>query len=302
MGIKHWIGQSFFDFAYGIIYREREEMLLCDLETGSDNEVFHLLKPSFRFWYADPVALRFQEEDYVLCEVYDRIKQKGVIGACLYKNGKLKKPRIILEEPFHLSFPSTFCLGKETFLIPECSEIGQIRIYQLTDGLTPKLVRNFNLNEPCVDTVVFVKQNKVYFLTCIINKTNPKKTRLRLFVTENIFDGELKEIVLDNKLREDSYFIRNGGPILEAQKGWIRILQESTETEYGHNLIIRYIKNLSEEGLIEEKGRLITIDDYHMKWPLTYRKQGTHTYGFNRKLEVADISFNRFHLGNFWMK
>lgn len=307
-GFKSWVGKTFFDFAYGIIYRERKDSLICDLRKGGDERAFRILKPTLRYWYADPIALTFKGEEYVLCEVFDRKKHKGLIGCSKYVKGKMKRPEIILEEPFHLSFPAAFVLNGETYITPECSEAAQLRIYKLQDDLKPVLVRAFNLEEAVVDTATVVKKDEasgkevMFFLTCVICSENPKKTSLRLYRLDDLEDGVLTEYPLAPEYREDSFFIRNGGPILTSDIGKIRILQESTQTEYGHNLIIRHIESMDENGLVEKAGRVIGLEDFALHWPVAYRKQGTHTYGFTDKMEVADISFNRFHVGNLWMK
>ena len=77
----------------------------------------------------------------------------------------------------------------------------------------------------------------------------------------------------------------------------IRILQQSTETEYGHNLIFRTVSD--EPGNYQEEDlSTLYLEDLPLSLPVSYRKQGTHTYSMTSLHEVIDVSFNRFHIGN----
>lgn len=117
-------------------------------------------------------------------------------------------------------------------------------------------------------------------------------------------DPSIEYIPLPEEYETPSLLLRNGGPVLNAGQSKIRILQESTETEYGHNLIFRKIRNdgLKDGEYAEEEIAKVYLEDLPIRLPSSYRRQGTHTYSLGENAEVIDVSFNRFHIGNMTMK
>ena len=296
MGVKQQIARNIFDFAYAIAYRKISE-------TGSSYPKgegdFHLLKPTLQFWYADPLLATIDGKDILFMEVFDRKKHKGMIGVSVFdENGVLTPPRIILEEPFHLSFPVVFQWKNEWIMMPECADSGELRFYSLNpDTLEVSFIRGIPTAGRFVDTVVLSCDEKITLLTCRENPENPKQTSLVKCLLPDIRQGEIMYLPLPAEYEEFSYLLRNGGPVLQDENGKIRILQESTETEYGHNLIFRRILN---EGTTykEEDLYKVGLESMPMHVPAGYRLQGTHTYSIGSTCEVMDISFNRPHPGN----
>ncbi len=299
--IKHQIALMFFDFAYGIIYRERGERRIWE-EKREGNHVasgaFRMLRPTLRYWYADPIPAYIDGEEYLFCEVFDRKKQKGLIGVSTFDtHGRLSRPQVILEESFHLSFPLVFTYQGETYLLPESEGSNELRLYRMNgNAFSFNFERTLCKDVKLVDTVVFEQDGELLFLSCEENEENPKETRLRLFGTHDLKNGEFTEYPVMSK--DYSYATRNGGPIVTDGKRQLRVIQESTPNEYGRNLKITELRQLSRNGLEEDFLRDIFLDDLSVPWPGTYRRQGTHTYGCGEKHEFLDVSFNRFHLGN----
>lgn len=299
MSIKEFVAKTFFDFAYAIAYRPVSGSDICRFPKGGDTS-FRLLKPSLRFWYADPLLTEIEGKEYLFAEVYDRKKKKGFIGVSDFsENGILSKPKCILEESFHLSFPVVFPYEGQYILMPECSESGALRFYRLDpDSLSVSLLREIKTKEKLVDTVLYhADGKKLTFLSCAENPDNPKQTSLIMFELSELENGEMTYLPLRPEYSGSSYLLRNGGPVYEYENQKIRILQESTETEYGHNLLFRKVSGF-EKAYAEEEFSSLYLEDLPISLPVTYRRQGTHTYSKTANHEVIDISFNRFHIGN----
>ena len=301
MGLKQLIAKSFFDFAYAIAYRPIPESSSLPFLKGEDVP-FRLLKPTLNQWYADPIIAMVGEKEYLFMEVYDRTEKKGMIGVSSFsENGQLTGVRIILNEPFHLSFPLVFDYMGKTILMPECSASHSLRFYELDpQTLTPSLIREIPVEGAVVDTVVLKsEQEELVLLGCMEDSEEPKRTSLVMYHLDGLYDGELKKCTLPNEYAAPSYRLRNGGPVICTEDKKIRILQESTETEYGHNLIFREILNEGTDGTYLEKDlQTVYLEDVPIRLPKTFRRQGTHTYSIGNKAEVMDVSFNRFHIGN----
>ena len=61
MGIKKIIADNLYDFAYAIAYRKISGRDFSSFPEGEDN--FRLLKPSLRYWYADPLLATINQKD-----------------------------------------------------------------------------------------------------------------------------------------------------------------------------------------------------------------------------------------------
>lgn len=298
MGIKKIIADNLYDFAYAIAYRKISGRDFSSFPGGEGN--FRLLKPSLRYWYADPLLATINQKDILFMEVFDRKKHKGLIGVSTFdSDGNLSLPEIILEEEFHLSFPLVFSYRNEWILMPECADSGQFRFYKLDpETFKPTLIRSIPAEYRVVDTVVLSKNDEgLVLLGSPENPENPKQTSLAKYRIGDLRNDPMIKLPLPDGYTQYSYLLRNGGPVLDDGKSKIRILQESTESEYGHNLIFRRIVNEG-ENYKEEDICKIYPEDIPASLPALYRLQGTHTYSLGQSFEVLDLSFTRPHAGN----
>ncbi len=301
MSVKSALAKAFFDFAYAIAYRPIPNTD-ADKTTfpKGENEPFHLLKPTLRFWYADPLLAEINGKDILFMEIFDRKKKKGFIGVSSFtESGKLTSPKGILEEEFHLSFPVIFTYQNRYILMPECSEALSLRFYELNPvDFSVKLLREFPTGKKLVDTVVLSQNgDEITLLSCEENPDNPKQTSLVMLSFSDLFSSDPVYQSLPPEYASPSFLLRNGGPVYMQNNKKIRILQQSTETEYGHNLIFRTVSD--EPGNYQEEDlSTLYLEDLPLSLPVSYRKQGTHTYSMTSLHEVIDVSFNRFHIGN----
>jgi hypothetical protein len=80
---------------------------------------------------ADPFMLRVDETWHMFFEVMRATGRVGVIGHATSPDGLIwRYNRIVLEEPFHLSYPCVFEADGEHYLIPESHQVGAIRLYR----------------------------------------------------------------------------------------------------------------------------------------------------------------------------
>ena len=80
---------------------------------------------------ADPFLLRRGGAWHLFFEVLDAEHGRGAIGwASGRPGGRWRYRRIVLREPFHLSYPCVFASGDEVFMTPESCEAGAVRLYR----------------------------------------------------------------------------------------------------------------------------------------------------------------------------
>lgn len=267
---------------------------------------FSSLKPTYRFWYADPVPFSDKGREYIFMEVYDKLRKKGFIGVSHFdKNGKLSKPVKVIEENFHMSFPHIFRYGSDVFMIPECSESGQLRIYKMgQDVLQWTLYSVFDNMEGLVDTVSYCqKHGAIYLISSQENPENKYQTRLVLLKLSNLQDKDARELKEVWRAPDYSYDVRNAGELLKIGDTVNRVIQHSTEKEYGKYITISRLANLGENGIQESTCKKIGIGDLKFSLtPFIYRAWGTHTYGETDQVVALDLSVQRFSIGGIFYK
>jgi hypothetical protein len=83
---------------------------------------------------ADPFMVLHGTRWYMFFEVLDRDSRRGVIAVACSEDGySWRYERVVLREPFHLSYPYVFEWGGVFYMIPETSQASAIRLYRAAD-------------------------------------------------------------------------------------------------------------------------------------------------------------------------
>ena len=83
---------------------------------------------------ADPFLIREDAKWYLFFEVYNNRTQQGDLAVATSKDARhWEYQQIIIDEPFHLSYPYVFKWQDDYYLIPESFETDSIRLYKATD-------------------------------------------------------------------------------------------------------------------------------------------------------------------------
>jgi len=103
---------------------------LWDTQTlrGTDWQV--LADPGTHF-YADPFPIVHQGRTFVFVEDLDHRTNKGVISVVPFgSNGPTEPARVVLDEPWHLSYPFVFERNGQMWMIPESSANRTVTLYR----------------------------------------------------------------------------------------------------------------------------------------------------------------------------
>jgi len=80
---------------------------------------------------ADPFLLRDGDKWHLFFEVLNRSTQRGELACASSDDGlQWRYDRIVLREPFHLSYPCVFRSGGDYYMIPESGEAQSVRLYR----------------------------------------------------------------------------------------------------------------------------------------------------------------------------
>lgn len=278
-----------FDDVYVTGYRKYSDDTFLGI-TGHGE--FDAVPTSKRYWYADPVIYTRDSSSYLFMEAFDKKKVIGRIAVCELTVAGATKPKVIIREPFHMSFPMVFDFRGETYMIPETSADDSIRLYKAV--VFPdkwETVKVFKLGRKFVDTAIISKTtDSIRILTCEVSPYKEYECRFQKF--EIRFDEEkgfsIEEDVKFNSAQEYDLKSRNGGNILTYEGKRYVAAQESKQTSYG--IAMDFYPYSEERILLADKAKWrIPADDIVVKG--APKGDGVHSYCHNDAYEVIDLKY-----------
>lgn len=82
-------------------------------------------------YFADPFPFEHEGRTYLFCEEYPYATEKAVISVVeLDAAGRPRTPRVVLERPYHLSYPLVFRRDGAIWMMPESSGARRLEIYR----------------------------------------------------------------------------------------------------------------------------------------------------------------------------
>lgn len=83
---------------------------------------------------ADPFLIREAGTWHLFFEAYNNATQQGDIAVASSRNARIwRYEKVVLDEPFHLSYPYVFKSGSAYYLIPETYETKSVRLYRAVE-------------------------------------------------------------------------------------------------------------------------------------------------------------------------
>ncbi|WP_375271963.1 formyl transferase [Sphingomonas sp.] len=85
-------------------------------------------------YLADPFALWRDGRLHVFAEFFDYREARGRIDLCVFDDRlRFVEQRVVLQEPWHLSYPYVFEAEGETWMLPEAFQSGGLTLYRARD-------------------------------------------------------------------------------------------------------------------------------------------------------------------------
>jgi hypothetical protein len=222
----------------------------CALERGTP-----IPNPTGAF-LADPFAITVDGTDYLFVEEFPFDTRKGVISAYRLDGAEPERIGVILEEPYHLSFPFVFEHDGDVYMVPESGADRSVRLYKATSfptGWTE--VKVLLADVPAVDTVLF-KHCELWWMFTTIQGEGPglNNAELHAFYAKDPL-GDWTPHSL-NPIVMDAMKGRNGGFVRDTNGNPCRVAQVPGFTFYGAASAVYSIDELSptsyRESLIKE--------------------------------------------------
>jgi hypothetical protein len=198
---------------------------------------------------ADPFLIRSGSAWHVFFEVWDGLAARGKIGLATSSDGhSWVYQGIVLNEPFHLSYPYVFFWEDSYFMIPETHQAGSVRLYRASGFPTQWRYECTLLKDGFfADASPFRWQD----LWWMFVETNAKlaSDTLRLFFAERLF-GPWREH-RRSPVVKDATRARPAGRIIEWNGALIRFGQDC-QGSYGKAVRAFRINKLSPSDYAEQ--------------------------------------------------
>ena len=172
---------------------------------------------------ADPFLIQAQGKYHLFFEILG--VDNGVIGLATSTDGlRWRYERVVLEEPFHLSYPNVFKWKDEYYLVPESVAVNGVRLYKAThfpDGW--QFVKTIIAGRPLVDSTVLIYRDTLWLFSSSVDNRN-----LYLFYAEHP-EGPWMEHPGSPIVSGNGRDARPAGNFLDTGDRLIRFSQDSRE-------------------------------------------------------------------------
>jgi hypothetical protein len=202
---------------------------------------------------ADPFMIHVGDSWHMFFEVvsWRGRSLKGEIGHASSRDGlRWSYDRIVLSEPFHLSFPYVFATGSEVFMVPESWESGSVRLYRASPFPTRWTFAGHVMRGPVLlDACPFERHGRWWMPVT----TSLRNDCLRMFVSDSII-GPWIEHPASPLVQGDNECARAAGRVLVDGDRLVRFAQDCGAT-YGKRVRAFEITRLDEAGYEEHPLR-----------------------------------------------
>jgi hypothetical protein len=277
---KHLYENSFFFEQWILLFNIKEEF------SSSLWRYKKIIPPKDRFW-ADPDIIYKNNKYYIFIEEYLYETKKGHISLItMEEDGSYSQPEVVLDKPYHLSYPHLFEYEGEHYMIPESMANNTIELYKCTDFPSKwEFQMNLMENISAVDATVFQYKDRWWMFVNMVENSNASTwDELFLFSSDELLSNNWKPHPL-NPIVSDCKTARPAGSIFFENGSFYRPSQNCSNA-YGFGFNISEIVKLDKDNF-EEK----IVSSVKPNWDK--RITGTHTFNRVNALHVIDAKYRR---------
>ena len=238
-----------------------------------------LLDGGERF-YADPFPIEWAGGSHIFLEDYPHDTRKAVISVASFDgSGQLGKPRPVLEEPYHLSYPQVFVREGTAWMLPESSSGDNLVLYR-AERFPDRWVRHAVLMQgrQVSDATLLEHGGRLWLFATDRDGYGSTSDTLVVFSAEQM-EGPWRAH-RDNPILIDRSAARPGGGFVSFGGHVILPVQDGT-LGYGGGLGLAKLERLDDEAV--QLSAPVPIDPVG-DWP--YKQ--IHTLNRCGRLEVID--------------
>jgi hypothetical protein len=213
-----------------------------------------MVPPKGRF-FADPFVCTRDGRPYIFFEDYYFRERKGKISVATFENGAFDFLGVVLDLPYHLSYPYIFEHEGNTYMVPETCGNRTIELWKCTEfPLKWELSKTLMNNISAVDTIVF-PYGGYWWLFTNIDRTDGLSHCDELFA----FYAEKPDATewiphAQNPIVNSPIKARNAGMVMAEDGSVIRCAQTQGFLHYGKGVSLNRIEQLSPSAYSEVDG------------------------------------------------
>ncbi len=194
---------------------------------------------------ADPFLFHDNNQWFLFFEILNAETRQGDIGLATSPNGtEWTYHGIVLNEPFHLSYPYVFKHNDTIYMIPESAHAGGIFLYEAAHFPDTWKQRVKLLDQPLRDPMV-LHHNNLWWLFA----SDPQNRNLYLYLSPELESG-WRLHPSSPVVRNNAHTARCAGHISHASNTLYRVAQDCSPT-YGNAVRIFQIDTLTPEAYHE---------------------------------------------------
>jgi hypothetical protein len=257
-----------------------ERWIIAFRHRSQPQSAFKIVKPKSGHFYADPFIAEHDGRTYILFEDYSEASRKGSIGCIeIGQDGTHGEAECVLQQDYHLSYPSLFRWQQEWWMVPESGDHTTVEVYRATD-----FPRGWKREAILLDGVdardaTLVEWNgRWWMFVTICLPGGPRSDELSLFVADTPL-GPWQQHPR-NPIVSDVRRARSAGALYIDRGALVRPAQDNSRG-YGYAITFNRI-----DCLTETDYRETPVGSFGPTW--CRRLRGTHTINRTDRYEVVD--------------
>ena len=241
--------------------------------------------PADRDW-ADPFLWVHEGKHYLFIEEKPYSTNIGrIVCITLDENMKVTSRQVVLERPYHLSYPFLFDYKGQLYMVPESMANNAIELYKCTDfPYKWEFVKTLMANVQAVDATLLEKDGKWWLFANVEENGGPGWESLHLYIADNPLSDQWAPHP-KNPIVKDVHTARPAGNFLFHGGDLIRPSQDCS-VRYGYATNFNRVTVLNETDYAET-----CINTF--KPPSNKNVFATHTWNEKEGLFVIDAKILR---------
>lgn len=256
-------------------------------------EAYHVKYPSAFRWYADPFVCHDKDREYVFVELMHSYRLYGQIAVAEVIDGVIGDFCVVLDEPFHMSFPNVFQWHDEWYMLPETNMSGQVRLYRAVS-----FPAQWKLDTVLLDDVRFVDHALYLYKDGFLMLTHDIKNEQTAYNRIFYLDMNAKKIIPCN-VKGDFSNNRPGGTFYSHNGKWYHAIQDC-QAAYGDYLHIYEVDAFTDSTFHEKEiGMMMPSNTKFI--PDNHAMEHLHTYNHDGRYEVIDLQYMKYYPDKFFI-
>lgn len=257
-----------------------------ELFLGHTRRPFKLIKNPWRYWCADPFLVRHEGVEYIFCEAFDILRDRGILAyRTIDEKGRVSKLHPCLDTGSHLSYPNVFCHKGQMYMIPESGTADEVALYKAVH-FPDKWEKQMVLLEgvAACDTDLVEHQGNAYLLTLIFDRDKGPYVYDRLYAY--VWNADRFVPCMTRPVVQGAQYARNAGSTFTHEGKLFRVSQDCKDM-YGESITFHQILKLGSAGYEERAVRQIGVADISVDSRKPF--EGIHTYNTDERYEIVDL-------------